>query len=431
MHRSSILLLGLLASGIATAQTSAKLLLIDSTADKVMHLDPLDGTLINTDFIVDQNSTATFDFSTPKGVIWTGAEIWVSDQLTDLIARFRPNGTFIGRIGGNALSGMDNMRGLGRIGNEVWASNSGTQNTAPGRALVRFSLTGQRIGFFGTGAVDPFDVTPFNGEALVTDIAGDDLVRFSTGGINLGLFHSSDGASGIDFPQQVIVGPGGKVAAAGFTAPAGLYVYDSSGTQIAYVASQADRGVAFLGNGSIVGTTGTGANSINTITGTSTPLLSGFSGQYAMQIPATQSLTGQIQLQGAVAGTTATRTITLTLRQGTEILGATTYNVGEPVNFDFPVEASRTGAMTLEFDGEVHLRRKLNFTFAGSNIALGNVQLLTGDVDGNGEVDLTDIDAIIAAYLSSGDLPQDLNLDGEVDLTDIDLAIGNYLASDE
>lgn len=53
-----------------------------------------------------------------------------------------------------------------------------------------------------------------------------------------------------------------------------------------------------------------------------------------------------------------------------------------------------------------------------------------GDVDNSDEVDLTDLDQIIGAYLESGpylNLVEDLDGSGEVDLTDIDIAIGNYL----
>ena len=51
---------------------------------------------------------------------------------------------------------------------------------------------------------------------------------------------------------------------------------------------------------------------------------------------------------------------------------------------------------------------------------------IPGDVDGSGEVDLTDIDLVIANYLTSN-AQFDIDLSGEVDLTDVDIAIANYL----
>lgn len=67
--------------------------------------------------------------------------------------------------------------------------------------------------------------------------------------------------------------------------------------------------------------------------------------------------------------------------------------------------------------------------------SFGVITLRNGDVDQNGEVDLTDIDLIIGDYLTEGGTIEgeitDLDANGEVDLTDIDIAIGNYLEADE
>lgn len=72
---------------------------------------------------------------------------------------------------------------------------------------------------------------------------------------------------------------------------------------------------------------------------------------------------------------------------------------------------------------------------ASPGIDFGTITLVNGDVDQNGEVDLTDIDLIIADYLTAGGTAEgtitDLDANGEVDLTDIDISIGNYLAADE
>jgi hypothetical protein len=89
----------------------------------------------------------------------------------------------------------------------------------------------------------------------VPDIAGDDLRIFNTDGTLDSVFHNSDGVNGIDFPEQVLVlntGPAGaqEVWATGFTAPAGIYRYDSDGGQVAYYpVSTGPRGLWMLGNG--------------------------------------------------------------------------------------------------------------------------------------------------------------------------------------
>lgn len=80
------------------------------------------------------------------------------------------------------------------------------------------------------------------------------------------------------------------------------------------------------------------------------------------------------------------------------------------------------------------LRRTANVTVGASPLTV-NLALPGGDVDGSGEIDLTDIDAIIGKYLEAAPdpvaTPEDVDGNGEVDLTDIDIAIGNYLLGDE
>lgn len=72
---------------------------------------------------------------------------------------------------------------------------------------------------------------------------------------------------------------------------------------------------------------------------------------------------------------------------------------------------------------------------ASPALSFGVISLINGDVDQNGEVDLTDIDLVIADYLTAGGTTEgtitDLDANGEVDLTDIDVAIANYLQADE
>lgn len=82
-------------------------------------------------------------------------------------------------------------------------------------------------------------------------------------------------------------------------------------------------------------------------------------------------------------------------------------------------------------DAPQYLRRfmgTVNITTSGA--AIGAVILPAGDVNNDGEVDLSDIDAIIADYLSSNSAT-DVDGSGEVDLTDIDIAIANYLLADQ
>lgn len=110
----------------------------------------------------------------------------------------------------------------------------------------------------------------------------------------------------------------------------------------------------------------------------------------------------------------------------------TANNVAMDASGIFSVKLNRTfasGTYDVLIRGANTLVKKVDDVVANNNGLLGLAVTLTpGDVNGDNEIDLTDIDLIIAGYLGT-DALLDLNGDGEVDLTDIDLAIGNYLLS--
>ncbi|MBL8061005.1 MAG: hypothetical protein JNK63_09860, partial [Chthonomonas sp.] len=58
-----------------------------------------------------------------------------------------------------------------------------------------------------------------------------------------------------------------------------------------------------------------------------------------------------------------------------------------------------------------------------------NVTLISGDIDGSGEIDAADIDAAIAEFGSTASTPADCDGTGEVDAADIDLVISNFGAT--
>lgn len=267
------------AAGVANAQY---LMVPDQSNDRVLLFSATDGSLVNADFITQGNGT-DYEFGTPKEAIQVGNEIWVADQITDQIARFSLAGAHIATISG----GLDNIRGLAYANGRVYVSNSGTNNGAPGAAVVMFDLNGNNLGFFAAG--DPFDVLDYNGELLVPDIDSDAIARYSYSGTYLGAFHDSDGVNGIDFPQQVAVRSTGTILAAGFSSPAGIYEYDSTGAQIAvWNPTGSYRGVAELLNGNILFTDSSGVYVMDPETGSFTAVITGFSAQYAspLVIPA-------------------------------------------------------------------------------------------------------------------------------------------------
>ncbi|MFZ2875688.1 MAG: hypothetical protein WAZ94_14530 [Phycisphaerales bacterium] len=266
MRTAPALILSLAASA-ALAQSQYLMIPDSGTSDRVMLFDASTGALINADFIPD--AASPYLFTTPKEAIQVGNEIWVSDQVADAIHRFTASLTpqYLSTISG----GLDNIRGLGRVGDRIYVSNSGTGNGAPGPAIVAFNLDGSPAGSFA--CPDPFDVVDFHGKLMVTDIAGDDIRVFLTDGTLDSVFHNSDGVNGIDFPEQAIIlntGAGGaeEVWATGFTAPAGIYRYDSDGGQVAYYnVSTGPRGLWPLSDGQMLFTEGSAVKIFNPATG--------------------------------------------------------------------------------------------------------------------------------------------------------------------
>jgi hypothetical protein len=238
--------------------------------------DAFDGRLVNDNFIDGSGL-----FQTPINAIQVKNEVWVSDQLADAIFRFDLKGQLISTISG----GLDNIRGMEIVGDRIYVTNAGTDNGALGTGVAIFDTNGNNLGFFATGS--PYDVLAYNGELLISNIDDDNLDRYDLNGNFLGTFHNSDGATGIDFPQQLTARSNGNILAAGFSSPAGIYEYNLSGTQISNytsaqgVANLGIRGVYELGNGNVLWTGGDGVVSTNLTSGS--PNFGSFTDIYTRQ----------------------------------------------------------------------------------------------------------------------------------------------------
>lgn len=101
----------------------------------------------------------------------------------------------------------------------------------------------------------------------VGDSDGDDIERITISGQALTPFHNSDGVSGIDFPQQLVLMPDGGVLAAGFTAPSGIYRYDASGAQLVYLPTVSPRGVHALPSGEYLYSAGVNLSAVDSESG--------------------------------------------------------------------------------------------------------------------------------------------------------------------
>jgi len=255
----AVALLGALGA-TTPARAQDALLSVDTRLNRVVTLNPFDGSILNPGLITDANDPATFDFQTPRAAIQVGNQIWVSDQSPNVnaIHRFDLAGAFLGSVGGNvAGGGLSNVRGLRYINGAVYAVNAGTTNGAPGAALVRLDpLTGAILGAFSTvaGGVggSPWDVMWYGGRFLVSDGDSRALQLYDADGTYFGAL---TGALN-NIPQQMFLRANGNVLlAANGSVPLnsyGLYEIAPDGSTVAQWTGGpglGTRGVYELGNG--------------------------------------------------------------------------------------------------------------------------------------------------------------------------------------
>ena len=131
------------------------LLAPDSTNKRVMAFDPLNGDLVDADFI----PADTAHLSTPKHAMLSadGQSILVADQITDGVYQYDFDGNYIGLFapaGGVNTAILDNIRGMALRPNGnllVTVGSSGNAN-----AIAEFDTSGNYLGNFiaaGSGVV--------------------------------------------------------------------------------------------------------------------------------------------------------------------------------------------------------------------------------------------------------------------------------------
>jgi outer membrane protein assembly factor BamB len=298
MKSFSICLAGLLALAMpAAAGAQTFLMMPDSTNNRLVLLDPFDGSIVNPNLF-------SLAGGTPIHALQVGSEIWVSEQIGDRVSRWDLSGTFLGQIGPTFTGGgLDNIRGMGLIGNTVYVTNAGTANGAPGAAVVMFDTAGNFMGSFGTAttAPSPFGVLGHSGGLLVSSSsANDDIHRYTLTGTPLGTFHNS---TSLNFAQQMNFAANGDVLVSGFSSNNVVRLDPTSGTLLSSFAASGARGVIQLGNGNILWTNSTGVHIFN---GTSSSQIYSGGGRYLDFVSFTPipEPTGLAALAAAVAAST-------------------------------------------------------------------------------------------------------------------------------
>lgn len=253
-----------LVAGLAAHADAQFVMMADSTNNRMVLFDPTNGSVVNDNFFALEGGTTVH-------AMQVGNEIWVSEQIGDRISRWDFEGSSLGAISG----GLDNIRGMGMIGNTVYVTNAGTNNSAPGAAVVMFDSEGSNMGSFSTAglAPSPFGILAYQGGMLVSSSsANNDIHHFDLEGDSVGAFHNS---TGLNFAEQMTYASNGDILVAGFSSNNIARLDSESGDIISSFAASGARGVYQLGNGNIMWTSGAGVFVHDVNTGGSTQVYAG------------------------------------------------------------------------------------------------------------------------------------------------------------
>lgn len=104
--------------------------------------------------------------------------------------------------------------------------------------------------------------------------------------------------------------------------------------------------------------------------------------------------------------------------------------------FSVPISSAHSsGSISITFDGTPMVREVATASLTGTDLNIGTVTVLNGDIDDSGEVDAYDIDLTISAFGDTwpaiSNSMEDLDVTGEVDSVDIDVVIANFGNQDD
>lgn len=246
MKTLKIVLSAAMAASWLVASAQSVLLMPDSTNNRLVAFDPTTGALVNSNMFGLAGGT-------PVSAIQVGNEIWVSEQVGDRISRWDSAGNSLGAITG----GLDNVRGITLINNTIYAANAGTNNGAPGAALVKFDTSGNNLGFVATSglAPSPFYAMDHNGSILVSSSsANDDVHRFAMDGSSMGTFYNGTRS----FGEQMAIANDGNIWVGWFSSDVVAKHDATTGDELFSFAAANVRGVFQLGNGNVLWSSGDG-----------------------------------------------------------------------------------------------------------------------------------------------------------------------------
>ncbi len=245
----------------------------------VLLLDTEDGSIIDNSFI----DLTPLSPGTPKDILQVGQQIWISDQLEDRIDRFDLEGNYVSTISG----GLDNIKGMEVVNGEIWVTNAGSNNGAPGDAIVRFDTSGNNLGFIDTAGISSFDIIDVGTEVYISYI-GSSTSKIERRDYSGNVLGDILGVGVVNFIQQIELNPdNNSVYAAVFSNLGGNTggIYEFSVADGAILDSWeigSMRGVTQLGNGNLLVSAGTnfGVQILDPSNGTTTPISGSDSAHY-------------------------------------------------------------------------------------------------------------------------------------------------------
>jgi hypothetical protein len=143
--------------------------------------------------------------------------------------------------------------------------------------------------------------------------------------------------------------------------------------------------------------------------------------------PSTQPITGTITIPNWVGPVPAQVDLRLTPVDSGSLTNVNDVPVGPSGAISAATQVR--GRYLVSVGGAPFLRKNfapvVTIGHAGNDIPI-NVTLISGDVDGSGEIDAADIDLVISQFGSTDPTVCDVDGSGEVDAADIDLVISNF-----
>lgn len=280
IQKSAILLLLLFFGSRVFSQPQGEFIAAIGEANdvkKIVLFNSQDGTLEVDDFI----DLSVYDVGTVKQVIRVNDELWVSDQTQDVVHRLDFGGNYLGAVGESG--GLDNLRGLRIINGQVWLSNAGSNNGAPGNAIVRIDFNGEIAGSFSVEG-SPWSFWPYGNDHVLISFSSSgsfdsQIAEFDYDGNYISPWNVP---GEINFIQEITKMANGNYLASSFSNatggyPSGVHQYDADGNHLSIVngsSGGSTRGNWELGNGDIMWTNNQGVH-ITTTGGSSSIVYSG------------------------------------------------------------------------------------------------------------------------------------------------------------